>query len=254
MARTKYNDYTKSIIYPPSRIPSGGRFNPPSGGGGGLPTDGIYAIHLFDWNFNDSSGNSRDLTNAGCTFTTLSGDTSQCAVYDSSSDELTLVPSERANQSEWYISMSVRFENTFTAGNSDSIGFNLWWAGKTGSNPWDYYIRFIASTGKIQWNNEWVSPPNLDSVKSSWTGWQWYHLLFAWDSWGRKIYVDGVLNASDSVAATMFNTNQTSSVFWSWNQNTNQTTYIGERYVHNDAVTAGDVAAYYARAQETYAF
>lgn len=225
-----------------------------SWGWGGLPTDSLYAIHLFNWNANDSSGNGRDMTNTWCTFTTLGGDTSQCVVYNSSTDSLTPTISERSNQSAGYIAFSIRFAATFASGNADAVWFNIASGGKVGTNAGDFYLWFIASTWKLQRNNEGVSPVNLDSVQSSWTWGQRYHMVLAWDSWGRKIYVNWVLNASDSTAVTMWNTNQSTSGFGDWNHDTSQTTYIGERYVHNDAVTAGDIAAYYARAQEVYGF
>jgi hypothetical protein len=87
----------------------------------------------------------------------------------------------------------------------------------------------------------------LDSVNSVTAG-KWHHLVATWDSSGMAVYLDGVLEASNSVAST-------------WDNNTSHYTLIGRQYVsstdasfdgemrdvriHNRALEDTEVAAAY---------
>ena len=155
-----------------------------SGGGGGIPTDGLIAEWLFSNNLLDTSGNGNDLTNSGATFTA----------------DRNGVPNEAIQLGTSKYAYSTTFEQNIT-----DFSVACWFKADALINLTPIIIRtnlssyttgwgIILYNGKIRFfTNNWNSSPNEISFTDT-TG---YHFIYACFVEGDGLYMsidNGAIN------------------------------------------------------------
>ena len=152
-------------------------------------TNGLVAYYPFNGNANDASGNGHDGTNDGAVLTTDRFGTPNAAYYFAGNGERISIPDSPALQltGGYTLAAWINFEagGTFSPRIIDKFTYSFW---TTSTDA-------VRSLGMhLSSQNPW-----LVATQSLYAG-QWYHVASSYDLQQRKIYVNGVLAASDSYA------------------------------------------------------
>jgi hypothetical protein len=153
----------------------------------------LYAFFRFDGSLTDSSGNGHTLTNSGFSYTTDSDATANYAIEkDADADVLTFansffLPSDNWSVSfKWQPNVTSSFHSTIIHFRQTGTYEGWGWHGGTSVG---FYTRSSSAAGDSLY-------PTTTFVAGN-----WYDIVLTYENKVRKIYVNGVLDATDTATS-----------------------------------------------------